>query len=162
MVPPNKSDVKKRKTSPQPPSKKIKKNLCFTISSKYAGHPKYATITTPNSVIDFCCDIRRLTSKTSKVNNKSDMVVLDFPTHPEIKTHIGVIIESSLSELKTRNRVSTGNIVYPHCGNGMMVTYTVSHNSTYDANAPGIVDHMEFICMKIIDSIMSDIKLIDV
>ena len=124
--------------------------------------PKYATISTTNSVIDFCCDIRKLSGKTSKANNKSDMLALEFTTHPEIRTHIDVIIKSSLSELKTRNKISTGNIVYPQCGDGLMVKYTVSHTSTYDASAPGIENHIEFICIKIIDSIMTDIKLIDV
>ena len=90
------------------------------------------------------------------------MLALQFTTHDEIETHMGVIIKSSLSELKMRNKISTGNIVYPLCGDGVMVKYTVSHTATYDANAPGIENHMEFISVKIIDSIMSDIKLIGV
>ena len=61
-----------------------------------------------------------------------------------------------------RNMVSTGNIVYPLYGGGVMVNYTVSHTAAYDANAPGIEDHMEFISVKIINSIMSDIKSIGV
>ena len=33
---------------------------------------------------------------------------------------------------------------------------------TYEANAPGIESHIEFICVKIVDTILADIKLINV
>ena len=90
------------------------------------------------------------------------MVPLEFTTHSEIETHIGLIINQSLSELKMRNKISSGNIVYPLCGDGLMVKYTVSHTATYDAIAPEIENHMKFISFKIIKTIMTDIELIDV
>ena len=136
------------------------KKFEFCILSKYTGVPKYVSITTPDSVIKFNCEIRKVSGKTSKP--KSDMLALQFTTHDEIETHMGVIINSSLTELNMRNMVSTGNIVYPLYGGGVMVNYTVSHTAAYYADAPGIVDHMEFISVKIINAIMSEIKSIGV
>ena len=90
------------------------------------------------------------------------MVALEYTTFPEIRTHLNKIIKSSFSELKTRNKISTANITYPQCGGGLMLKYSVSHTSTYEANASGIESHIEFISSKIADTIMTDIKLIDV
>ena len=90
------------------------------------------------------------------------MIPLEFTTHSEIETHIRLIISHSLSELKMRNKISSGNIIYPLCGDGLMVKYTVSHTATYDAIAPEIEAHMEFVTFKIIKTIMTDIEIIDV
>ena len=156
MVVPTKSQVKKRKTSPSPPSKRMK-NFVLNILSKYTGVP-YVSITTPDSVIKFNCEIRKVSGKTSKP--KSEMIAFQFTTHDEIETHLRVIINSSLTELNMRNMVSTGNIVYPLYGGGIMVNYTVSHTAAYYADVPGIVDHMKFVEVKIINAIMSEIKSI--
>ena len=90
------------------------------------------------------------------------MLALEYTTYPEIRSHLVHIIKSSFSELHTRNKVSTGNITYPQCGGGVMVKYTISHTPTYEANAAGIESHIEFICVKIVDTILTDIKLINV
>ena len=75
---------------------------------------------------------------------------------------MGVIISASLTELNMRNIVSTGNILYPLYGGGVMVNYTVSHTAAYYADTPGIVEHMEFVSVKIVNAIMSEIKSIAV
>ena len=90
------------------------------------------------------------------------MISLEFTTYSEIEEHIRLIINQSLTELKMRNRVSSGNIIYPLCGDGLMVKYTVSHTASYDASAPDIEAHMEFVTFKIIKTIMTDIEIVDV
>ena len=171
MLPPTspKSDSKKKKgkqeTSPNPPSKKFKKagvaggNFEFTISSRSLGEPKSTTIYTSNSIIDFKCDIRK---HTAKGTIKSPTLKLEHTSYSQISTHLTDSIRSLFSELSTRNTVSTGNMTFPQCGVGVMTKYIISFTPIYDPNAPGINSHIEYICAKIVDTILGDIKLINV
>ena len=110
-------------------------------------------------MIDFKCDIRKLTAKAT---NKSCTLSLEYTSYLQISAHLAEIIKSSFSELCTRNKVSTANMTFPQCGGGVMVKYSISFTPIYEPNAPGIDSHIEFICAKIVDTILGDIKLINV
>ena len=92
--------------------------------------------------------------------NMEGHVRLDYTSYSEVEDHIKDVITSSVAELKTRRKHSMGDMMFPLCGVGWMVKYSLAFTPLYDAKLPGIECHIEFACMKIVDSILSDIKLI--
>ena len=161
MPPPNTAIVKKRKRddTPQTPSKKTK-NHPFSILKHYSGDPKVCIITCPNSVVEFYCEIRKLLGKGGRpITKSSPVLALEYSTYDEVKTHLDKILKSSVEELECRNKSSTANIKYPNLGSSIMLKYSVTHSPTYEA---GIESHMDFVCERIADTILDNIKIINV
>ena len=160
MRPPASTSIKKRKRddTPQTPSKKTK-NHPFSILEHYSGEPKYCVITCPNSVVEFYCEIRKLSGKGGRPNTKTPVLALEYTTYEEVKAHLDKILKSSVEELECRNKSSTGNIKYPNLGDGIMLKYSITHSPTYEA---GIESHMNFVCKRIVDTMFDNIKIINV